>query len=370
MPKKNILYISPNTSVRGGISTLLISYFESELSVKYRLMAVFSHRTGTKATKLFQAIKGLIHVCYHLVSKEIDVVHIHGGGCTSALRKYVFFRLVKLFGRRVIYHLHGGAFPQQFRNLSSGCKCLIIQMLEKSDLVICLSEYFRNEIRSIAPGATLKVLMNSVPLPHGMNRHSQKRSLRIVFLGLVNDKKGIFDLLRVMKKVCDETSNCDIQLEIGGAGEVERMYKEIQALRLEEHIVYRGWLKPEERDKLLRSADIFVLPSYSEGMPISILEAMSFGIPVLSSRVGGIPEIVTDGETGFLVEPGNLEQMYDKLCILIRDDRCREFLGSNGRKLVEAKHDIAVHIRRIDAVYSSIGVARTSGKRDNVISNE
>lgn len=352
MSIKNVLYISPSITVKGGISSLLICYLKSVLAVKYNLITVYSHRSGNKITKLIQAISGLITVCCSLVFRKIDIVHFHGGGCISALRKLVYFRLVKLSGCRTIFHLHGGAFPQQFKKLSPIYKHLIIRMFEQADVVICLSDFFRKEILAIAPRTTVKVLMNSVILPDQMHRHDQKHEVKIVFLGLINEKKGIYDLLRVMKKVCEE--NGSTRLVIGGVGEVLRLHNEITELGITGYIDYLGWLKPEERDNLLSTADIFVLPSYEEGMPMAILEAMSFGIPVLSTRVGGIPEIVIDGVTGFLVDAGNLEQLFEKLSVLIRDDTCRRIFGTNGRKLIEDKHNIQDRIREIDFLYTTL----------------
>jgi len=352
MPKPNVLYISPSLTVKGGISSLVMSYLKSDLAEKYRLITVYSHVSGSKLAKSIQAIKGLVLIGINLGFRNIDIVHFHGGGCVSALRKYIYFRLVKLFDCKVIFHLHGGAFPQQYKNLSPLFQSLITKMFEQSDVVICLSEFFRKEILAIAPNATVIVQMNSVVLPQRMGLHEQQDEIRILYLGLINEKKGIFDLIPVISKICEEIGN--IRLIVGGVGEVERMCQEIGHHGISDHVEYQGWLEPEDRDNLLSTVDILVLPSYIEGMPMTILEAMSFGIPVVSTRVGGVPDIVIDGETGFLIEPGNLEQLHNKLSILAQDYALRRKLGLKGRSAIEERHTIDVSIRRIEAIYESL----------------
>lgn len=352
MPKPKVLYISPSLTVKGGISSLIMSYLKSDLAEKYRLITVYSHVSGSKLVKSIQAVKGLVLTTINIVFNGIDIVHFHGGGCVSALRKYVYFRLIKLFGCKVIFHLHGGAFPQQYKKLSAIFQSLITKMFEQSDVVICLSEFFRKEILAIAPNATVIVQMNSVVLPQRMRLHKQQDEIRILYLGLINEKKGFFDLLPVMGRICGEIGN--VRLIVGGVGEEKRMRQEIGHLGISDYVEYQGWLEPEERDNLLSTVDILVLPSYIEGMPMTILEAMSFGIPVVSTRVGGVPDIVIDGETGFLVEPGNLEQLHDKLSILVRDYALRGNLGQKGRSVVEERHTINASIKRIEAIYESL----------------
>jgi len=352
MPKPKVLYISPSLAVKGGISSLIRSYLKSDLADKFDIISVYSHISGSKIVKIIQALRGLIHTATNLTLYNIDIVHFHGGGCISALRKYVYFRLVKLFDCKVIYHVHGGTFPQQYKNLSPIYQSLITRMFEQVDLVICLSTFFQKEILAIAPHATVTVLMNSVTVPPQITRNNDTGEIRIIYLGLINEKKGIFDLLRVMSQLVEDQEK--IRLIIGGVGDVERMHQELAERGISHNVDYLGWLQPDERDILLGMADIVVLPSYGEGMPMTILEAMSFGIPVVSTRVGGVPDIVIDGETGFLIEPGNLEQLHDKLSILVRDHALRRKLGANGRRVIEERHTIDGATKRIETIYESL----------------
>jgi glycosyltransferase involved in cell wall biosynthesis len=362
MTKPNVLYISPSLTVKGGISSLISSYLRSDLAQRYSLHTVYSHVSGTKPVKALQAVKGLVLVAVTLAFKNIDIVHFHGGGCISALRKYVYFRLVKLFHCKVIFHLHGGAFPEQYKSLSPTLKSLITSMFEQVDLVICLSDHFRDEIKAIAPRATVMVQANSVVLPQEGKKHGVADDVRVVFLGLINEKKGFFDLLHVMARICREYDR--VRLVIGGVGETERMHRMAAQLGIAGHIDYLGWLEPNERDLLLSTADILVLPSYGEGMPMAILEAMSFGVPVVATRVGGIPDLIADGENGFLVEAGDLDQLRARLAALISDHRLRAGMGAKGRQLVEDRYSFDAGIKNMDRIYDSlIGARKVSRER-------
>jgi glycosyltransferase involved in cell wall biosynthesis len=352
MTKHTIMIISPSLTVKGGISSLIDSYLASDLAAKYSILNVYTHVSGSKMLKAVQAVRGFFHALMLLSFRQVDIVHFHGGGSVSALRKCVFFHLVKLFGCKVIYHLHGGAFPQQYQQLPRRFQAVIANMFQRADLVICLSESFRKEVKAIAPRANIIVEMNSVPLPQQVNCHDSTDEVRIVYLGLINEKKGFFDLLAVMGKICRDNDN--VRLLVGGLGEEQRMRREMEALGITTRVEYLGWLEAEERDNLLGTADILALPSYGEGMPMSILEAMSFGIPILATNVGGVPDIVLDGETGFLVQAGDLEQLYDRLMALIRDPNLRMAMGARGRRLVEQRHTLDKAIERIDVMYGSL----------------
>ena len=109
----------------------------------------------------------------------------------------------------------------------------------------------------------------------------------------------------------------------------------VESLNISDQTIFPGWINTEERDRLLEEGNIFVLPSYNEGLPLSMLEAMAWGLPVIVTPVGGISEIVSDGENGLLVEPSNIEQLSDAMKSLIANEELRISLGDRGRKSVE-----------------------------------
>ena len=148
-----------------------------------------------------------------------------------------------------------------------------------------------------------------------MNDHPQQKKCNFLFLGRLGKRKGAYDLLEVLRdnKIYYQEK---VKLFIGGDGEVEHVLKRIREYKLEEMVEYVGWVTGEKKIELLNNADVYVLPSYSEGLPISILEAMSYKLPIISTNIGGIPEVVFNAQNGYLITPGDqpaLKRCIDKM---------------------------------------------------------
>jgi glycosyltransferase involved in cell wall biosynthesis len=350
---KNILYIAPDISVKGGISTVINGFLSTHLSQKYNIILVASHVDGSKLRKLLQGIAGLLTTAYCLTFRQIDIVHIHGGDITSVMRKYFYFRLVKHFKCKVVYHFHGASFLVQYSHASSSWQRRIKSLLEKSDIVICLSDSWKKSILQIAPESNVLVVYNSTHLPALADKTQEKReTVNIVFLGLIGERKGIFDLIEVVSRLIKD--GCNIHLTVGGNGDISRLHKEIELKGLKNHVTYVGWIMGDAKDKLLRNTDIFVLPSYGEGMPMTILEAMSYAIPIVSTLVGGIPELIINGTTGYMIQPGDVNNLYARILDLVTDADKRRTFGQRGRAIIEAKHNLSINISQIDEIYNTL----------------
>src|SRR5690606_27051470 len=129
---------------------------------------------------------------------------------------------------------------------------------------------------------------------------------KLLFLGTINDNKGIFDLLEAFYQNLVFFSG-RVLLSIGGVGESARLQKEISEKELGQIVNYLGWVNHEDKRKQMTGCDLVILPSYNEGLPMVLLEAMSYGKPVIATPVGGIPEIVKQKSNGFLVAPGDIQ---------------------------------------------------------------
>jgi glycosyltransferase involved in cell wall biosynthesis len=348
---KNVLKISPSLYVKGGITSVIKGYLESDLSKMHNFYLIASHVDGHKIAKLIRAIAALVEIIVHFLTKDADIVHIHVGDVISFKRKFFFFKITKFFKKKVIYHNHGAEFIHQYQFLSTNWKKRVQWTFENVDLVICLSESWRNGINQIAPGAKIMVVPNAISLPVLFPK-KPKHFVNLTFLGLIGPRKGIFDLLKVVEKLIN--NNYPIKLTIGGNGEVKRLLRKLQDLRLSNNVQYLGWVDDKKRDNILRQTDIFILPSYGEGMPMAILEAMAYSVPVISTYVGGIPELVLDGQTGYLIKPGDLDELYRKISFMIENMKHTRALGRRGREVVAAKHNIQNLIHQMNGIYNSL----------------
>jgi glycosyltransferase involved in cell wall biosynthesis len=351
---KRILQVAPNMTVKGGISSVLKMYLKTELHNRYELEFITSHEDGTKLHKIVIMLVGMLKLFYTLLTKNIDIVHIHCGDIPSPCRKYIYYKISQWFNRKVVLHLHGALFLEQYQVLSRIWKKRLRLFFEGADTVICLSRTWSDAIGGLFPNSKRVVVPNGILLPEAVTINGKGSGLpiRIVFLGLIGPRKGVFDLLIVFERLVEE--GYDIRLFIGGNGDVKKLTERISLPELKDRVDYLGWIDEDQKCKLLAGCDIFTLPSYGEGMPVSILEAMAYGLAVISTPVGGIPELVDDGMTGYLVAPGDLENLYIKFKALIDQQELRVKMGRNGRRKVENEFDMRKNHRAISDLYDQL----------------
>ena len=133
-----------------------------------------------------------------------------------------------------------------------------------------------------------------------------------------------------------EAYNGRLQLLLGGDGDIEEVNQIITNEKLERIVKYEGWVSGNKKVELLNMADAYILPSYNEGLPISVLEAMSYELPIISTRVGGIPEILEDGTNGFIMEPGDKKAIKEAIERLMDDEDLRKKMGQKSALMVKA----------------------------------
>lgn len=343
-----ILLVAPAATVKGGISTVIKGIEDSQRFGDCTIVRVASHVDGSKARKGLTALGALTRVAGLLLSRSFDLVYLHTGDNPSPSRKYLFFRLAQLRGVRCVVHWHAASFMEQYPQLSGFWRRRIIRMLTAAEQVICLSESWRDELFKIAPLARITVLPNAVSLPRLDDGPREPGEVRLTFLGLIGLRKGIWDLLESLRQLRE--MGWRVRLAVGGNGDVQKLDAEIERLGLARAVDYLGWISAEERDRLLRVTDIYVLPSYGEGLPMSVLEAMSYAIPVVATTVGGLPELIDDGCNGFLVEPGDVESLRLRLAELVQDGDRRSEMGRAARQTVMSRHeldDYCVRLRQV-----------------------
>jgi glycosyltransferase involved in cell wall biosynthesis len=169
---------------------------------------------------------------------------------------------------------------------------------------------------------------------------------------MIHPDKGIFDLLQVLKDHKAELFN-RIKLFIGGSGQTGQLEKMIEADDLGEMVEFKGWVTGREKDRLLQFSDVFVLPSYYEGSPVSVLEAMSYGTPVISTTVGGIPEVVQAGFNGWLHSPGDQGALLDAILFYINEPESLKRHGAHSMQMIEEYYPGSVE-PQLASIYSSL----------------
>ena len=318
-----VLYIGPDIKGRGGIASVLASYEKMIPNFHY---ISSNSRKGTMMG-VFALMKLMLLLPYFCYLKGIKIVHIHGASRKSFVRKSIIIRFAKLMRRKVIFHCHGGEFKSYVAEVGES---KVLNVLSKCDAIVVLSQkwvdYFKGDL-----GQKNVFVINNIVEPAQLFDENLKptKELKLLFLGAISNNKGIFDLLDVIATNKAEFIG-RIKLYIGGNGEVERLQSIISQTQLGEVVEYVGWVTGEDKNRLLKDCDIVMLPSYIEGLPITLLEAMAYAKPSITTNVGGIPEIIESGKNGVIITPGDKDALYDAIRLFVDNPKLIAEYGAEG----------------------------------------
>ena len=303
---------------QGGIAQVLYIY-KKYIFETFRFIPTTSKQNFVSR----QIVAGVAYVklLYHLLKHDIKAVHLHAASGKSFYRKRFYIDLCHWFGVKIVFHEHSG----KFKEFAEKKRPFVRKILGKCDVIVALSNTWKEYIHSIGFDNVV-VIPNPIEPPKMNPLQRDDTALHLVFLGNIFEQKGIFDLLRAMEGLSG------VVLHIGGKGDTARMQQEIRNFGLENSVVYHGFVSGEEKEKLFQTGDVYVLPSYSEGLPVSILEAMSYAMPVIASRIGGIPDIIDESKTGLLVTPGDIAALRAAIMDLLSDKEKRMAMGRNAEK--------------------------------------
>ena len=326
----------------GGVSSVVDTYNKYFDGLRYIPTWKQTNKIGKAFFFLFNYLRLFVLLCF---DRRIKIVHIHAASDASFERKMLIFNLAKSFGKKTVLHMHAGEFDRYYQESSR--KKQIRNTIMNCDKLIALSNSWREYYIKFGKKAEDVILLNNIVNPPTKQKAYQ-RNLHLLYLGWLGDKKGVFDLIDVVIEHKGELKG-KFNLKLGGFDNYNRINTLIRDNSLEELITLEGWVSGEKKDSILDWANVFILPSYYEGLPISILEAMSYGMPIISTPVGGIPDVVKDGVNGILVKPGNKEQIWKAIKTFIDRPQLMEEYGKASLKLVEpyTPESVLTHLRTI-----------------------
>ena len=345
--KTKVCMIVQNKMVKGGIAAVVSGYYGSKLEQDYDMIYVESYKDGGKLTKLFKGICGYFHFAKVLLVDRPDIVHMHSSFGPSFYRSLPFIYMSSWAKKPMIDHIHGSEFDKLYTNASERKKKLVRKAWGKCNRFIVLSESWKERFSEVIPNEKMTVIENYSIVKDGINRsqcHNQ-----VWFLGAINQMKGCYDMVDVIKRVAEVVP--DIKMVVAGAGEIEQVKSKAIAEGVAEHFAFPGWVRGEQKEKLLKESDVFFLPSYTEGMPMSVLDAMGYGLPIVASNVGGIPRIVHEGENGFMREPGDTAGFAEAIIQIMTSDAMRINMGKQSMEIVKERYSLEKHIELLENVY-------------------
>ncbi|MDE7177667.1 MAG: glycosyltransferase family 4 protein [Lachnospiraceae bacterium] len=342
-----VLMIGPDRSVHGGISGVVNNYYEAGLDTRIDLCYIGTMVDGSKWTKLLCAVKAY---CRFLVKlPKYDIVHVNMASDASYYRKSVFVRTAGIYHKKIVIHQHGGSFIKFYeKDLSDAGRRRVRKLLSMGDAFLVLGTAWKDFFATIIERDRITVFPNAIQLP--VLEKKQYGVHKILFLGRMCKEKGIGELLAVMPKIREKYP--DVHLYLGGIWEDREL--KAKAMELKDYVTDLGWIGGAAKQNYLRECDIFVMPSYFEGQPVSILEAMANACGIVASRTGGIPDMILEDETGILAMPQDTKTLEEGLCRLLADSALCRRLGENARRKIGNEFSIEDNIEQLLAVYESI----------------
>jgi glycosyltransferase involved in cell wall biosynthesis len=358
MSKKKVFIVTPGGARAKGGMGRMVSYFTRRLAsddeIAFEIVDSYGpavNTAGAKAVMPLYFAGAVARVLGGCLRAEIGLAHIHMAVYGSVLRKSAIIMVCRAFGVPVVLHIHGGELEKCCADLGPLGLGLLRRVLGTVNEVVVLGSYWQRLVAEVlgVPVSRTTILPNPVPRPAIEPTYRDGAACHILFLGTLSDKKGVPELLSALASPI--MSGRHWRLTMAGTGEIEPYANQAKRLGIDGRIDFAGWTSEERTQALLASADMLVLPSHVECLPMVVLEAMAYGLPVVTTPVGATAEVITDGETGFLVPVGDIEAVARAIARLIDEPLLRRRLGEAARVRFCRDFDLDVFDRRIRAIY-------------------
>lgn len=362
--------VGPVPPPYGGIASVMDDMLNSSLKKDY-VFEVFNRSEqppadikGKLRIRLFQ-LKIFWNLFRTARRGKFDLAHIHVS-CGFFLKPAIMMAAIRLAGVKVLLHLHGTGWELFYGEATRIGKFCALLGLWIPNLVVVLYDLWATNIRKLVPSArvvVLKNLVDEIPRPDSSEVSETLKELGfssddfiVITVGSVGYRKGYFEIVKAIPEIIAQDSSVKF-LFVGGEeypGEMADIEGEIKKNRLETFVRITGETTRERVPVYLSIADIFLLPTFREGAPVSILEALRSGLPVVSTPVGGIPNMIDDGESGLLINPGQPSEIAAVVLRLKNDEELRFKLSMGARQCFERRFSISKGIRKLSELYESI----------------
>lgn len=337
-----VLVVGPGLECQGGIAKVLENYQKTSFWGDYKCCHFSSTNDGRSklAKALHDVVRFVRFVALLTFSAKPRVVSIHTSHSASFYRKLAYIIASRLYGIPVVLHIHPAAFTAFYQSGGALQKRAIKLAGNLCDKIICLSKDTKSDVVKMFPAAVVDILGNPVDVEFYAKNDSTRERLqpRVLFMGWIVREKGVYDLLEAIPGVAAMFP--DVTFTFAGNKEVEKLRHLVEQRGLGSSVDVVGWVEGKVKMDLLWSSTVFVLPSYSEGLPNVILEAMASRLPIVTTPVGGIPNVLMHDVTAIFVNPGEPESIRDGINALLANPAKRALLAETAFELVTSRYSL------------------------------
>ena len=341
-----VLIIATSHKTRGGITSVIKAHQKGEQWKKFHCKLIETHIDKGDFLKLLYFCKGWILFILNL--PFYDIVHIHTSEPPSAIRKCLFMWWSKLWKKKVIVHFH--AFSPE-TTINGKYQKVYKYLFSHANKVIVLSQLWEKYVNeTFHLGDKIQVIYNPCTTEILPEKYTKQNI--ILYAGTVNARKGYTDMIKAFAKIAFQYPNWEIVF--AGNGEIENGTTLAKELGIDSQTQFLGWISGKDKDKIFKEASIFCLPSYAEGFPMAVLDAWAYGLPVITTPVGGIPDIAKDGENVLLFQPGDCDKLAIQMDRMIKDNILRNHLTKQSIILSQTTFNIDTINKEIGILYKKI----------------
>ncbi|MEG0503624.1 MAG: glycosyltransferase family 4 protein [Raoultibacter sp.] len=347
--KDVITIIGPNSRhASGGMASVTKGLLASPILNEHYILTEYpSCKDGSLITRLTYSAVQFLKFLFS--KKSATLYHIHLASYSSTWRKFLYFKIIKKTKARCVLHVHGGEYAKFLEALPNKKQDAIKRLFKEADVVVVLAELWKKYFTTVFNLDNVVVVNNGIDSE--LYNYKSGDGVLMAFVGNLSPEKGVDDLLAALSIVAEGNKNFCCYF-VGG-GDIPRVKGIAGNLGILDNVVFTGLLSEQEVAELLRITAIMVLPSYHEGFPMSILEAMSAGNAIVSTSVGGIPEIVSENG-GILVEPGDVDALANAVrCLLCSCEQTKQ-MGVINSKRVNSHYDIEIMHKELLGVYDNV----------------
>jgi glycosyltransferase involved in cell wall biosynthesis len=361
-----IFIASPWSAVGGGmfrVGEYLLQAQKREVPPEAAELRALDTRGGSGPLySLWILTKALLRIVQGRASGQLAGIHVNMAERMSVFRKGAVIVLSRALGIPVVLHLHAAELHHFYQQLPKPLQAMTrwVFSLPASCVVLgtAAQRFVVNELR--VPSSRVEIVFNGVPAPTTPRRIIKENTVkRLLFVGNLSERKGVTDLLQALSHPGFE--GMQIEVVFAGDGNIRSYQAKANALGLEKMVRFNGWSEQSEVAFLMAQADLLVLPSYDEGLPLVILEALANGVAVVCTPVGEIPSALRHGVTAYFVAPGDVSGLAEGLQALLRQPGLIKTLEENGKALYEKNFSLPQFFLSVAQIHErSFGVSGQS----------
>lgn len=352
-----VLQVGPGPKAVGGM-TKVAAVLDQELDSDPDVSASWVDSGGGRGVRGYVAFPQAVRAC---LLADYDVLHIHLATHGSIVRKGALALIAALRRKPYVLHLHGGRMDTNIADMGRPLRWLTFRLMTSASSVVTLGEFWKRWVLSETPVAEAKVTIVQNGVEEIRSQSPEERGPVVLFVGNLEREKGIYDLVRVIRRLlADERLSAWHYAIVGPSTEAEAAQAVARLASVGDGRVHApGAVFGDALTRWFRESSILVLPSYVEGLPMVVLEAMSAGMAVVTTPVGSIPDAVTDGHNGLLVDPGSVEGLEDALRGLMTDRLAREAMQLAAKDTWRANYSSTKSTAMLKEIWVAVARQRT-----------